>query len=1146
MKQRFSSLDVKVIAHELSKSLCTLRLSNVYDLSSRIFLLKFAKPNHREQMVIDSGFRCHLTKFARTTAAAPSAFVTRLRKFLRTRRLTSVSQVGTDRIIDFQFSDGQYRLFLEFYAGGNIVITDKELNILALLRIVSEGEGQEELRVGLKYSLENRQNYGGVPPLTRERVREGLRHALERTADEAAVPTKKGKKKSGDALRKALAVTLTEFPPMLIDHALSVTGFDPSTPVDNVAKDDSILERLMLVLEEANTIIAKITASETTNGYIIAKVVHKRAVDISEDQSGRTLEGADKNESVMYEDFHPFRPRKSEGVPDTKIIEIAGFNATVDEFFSSIEAQKLELRLTEREENARRKLETARNDHQKRVGGLQLVQEMNIRKAEAIEANLQRVQEAITAINSLIAQGMDWSEIARLIEMEQKGNNPVAEMIKLPLKLYENTATLLLAEADFEDVEDFEGDETGSDVSDSENENHKPSKFSRPSKPADKRLAVDVHLALSPWSNARQYYDQKRSAAVKEKKTLQSSEKALKNTERKVNADLKRGLKQEKEVLRPVRKLFWFEKFYYFISSEGYLVLAGRDAQQNEILYKKYLKKGDVYVHADLHGAASVIIKNKSAMLDSPIPPSTLSQAGTMAVSSSTAWESKAMMAAWWVNADQVSKTAPTGEYLTTGSFIIKGKKNFLPPAHLLLGFGVMFRVSEESKAKHLKHRLRDEHLEIIKHSSQTQEHNRVNAGGLHGVEPNKSDEEYESDGGAPLDVDRTKSQESSDAEPEHEPDLELGGNEDGEKDRYENPLQSSGRPVAAEEISQQSVEQESEDAKDDKPSLMEKEKDQDSASEDSELDPEIEAPPTKADSIAHQPSPATSGIRHLSAKERRLLRNSQTPSQSSTNPPSDAESSSAHLPSTPSSTAPNPLNQPRVRGKHGQRARQKTKYAHQDEEDRTLAMRLLGSKAGQERSSSEATSKAAREAEFAAQKERRREQHLKSQQAGKESEELRRLNLEEGIETLDEEEVAEMGTLENFVGTPLPGDEILDVLVVCGPWDAMGGRLRWRVKIQPGTAKKGKAVREILGAWRQGIIDREKRKRPGAGEEEEGEDQVGRREGELIKGLREVEVLGVVPVGKCRVMVGGGEKSRGAGVAGKGKRGGRGSKKSR
>jgi predicted ribosome quality control (RQC) complex YloA/Tae2 family protein len=102
-----------------------------------------------------------------------------LRKFLRTRRVTAVSQVGTDRIIEITFSDGQYRLFLEFYAGGNIVLTDGELSILGLLRNVSEGAEHEQYRLGLKYDLEQRQNFGGVPELTKERLREGLGRAVE-------------------------------------------------------------------------------------------------------------------------------------------------------------------------------------------------------------------------------------------------------------------------------------------------------------------------------------------------------------------------------------------------------------------------------------------------------------------------------------------------------------------------------------------------------------------------------------------------------------------------------------------------------------------------------------------------------------------------------------------------------------------------------------------------------------------------------------------------------------------------------------------------------------------------------------------------------------------------------------------------------
>ena len=96
-----------------------------------------------------------------------------------------------------------------------------------------------------------------------------------------------------------------------------------------------------------------------------------------------------------------------------------------------------------------------------------------------------------------------------------------------------------------------------------------------------------------------------------------------------------------------------------------------------------------------------MIVKNLPSTTDAPIPPSTLSQAGALTVSTSSAWDSKAVMAAWWVEAGQVSKTAPTGEYLTTGGFMIRGKKNFLPPSQLLLGFGVLFLVSEDSRRNH-------------------------------------------------------------------------------------------------------------------------------------------------------------------------------------------------------------------------------------------------------------------------------------------------------------------------------------------------------------------------------------------------------------------------------------------------------------
>jgi len=1008
-------------------------------------------------MIIDSGFRCHLTSFSRTTAAAPSVFVTKLRRFLKTRRVTSVSQVGTDRIIEFQFSDGQYRLFLEFYASGNIILTDRELNILALLRIVPPGEGQEEQRMGLQYSLENRQNYLGVPPLTKERLRAGLQKAAEKAEDGAVA--KKQRKKGGDALRKALAVSITEFPPLLVDHAMKVTDFDSTLKPADVANNDELLDHLLRSLEEAQRVIKEITSSDITTGYIIAKKGN-REIDAG-------LSPAEQEEkarqNLLYEDFHPFKPRQFEDDPACIFLPFEGFNNTVDEFFSSIEGQRLESRLHERELTAKKKLEAAKREQQRRLGGLQEMQTLNERKAAAIEANVPRVQEAMDAVNGLIAQGMDWVEIGKLIEMEQKRRNPVASLIKLPLRLQENTITLLLDEESFADDSDDEGYVTESDVSESEDE--APSKQPA-AKVADKRLTIDINLGMSPWSNAREYYDQKRSAADKEKKTLQSSTQALKSTAQKIEQDLKKGLKLEKPVLRPVRKPMWFEKFTWFISSDGYLVLGGRDAQQNEILYKKYLRKGDVYVHADLHGASSIVIRNNQATPDAPIPPSTLSQAGTLAVASSSAWDSKAGMSAWWVNADQVSKSAPTGEYLPTGSFMVRGKKNFLPPAQLVLGFGVLWQISDDSKANHTKHRVQEDESASATLSPRYE-----------------SAEQSVQLEGEQEDNDRNASDDDKEEQSEGEGEDEDEDEDVSGPDARSNPLQSA--PANPDE--------------------------------------------TPNDLPASPPAP-TEELRELSIQPDQRD-DTNEPDVESPNPPTNLPTP----PPKPKGPAPLP------RGKRTKAKKAAQRYKDQDESDRLAAQALMGSSAGRAKADAEAAARAARDAEEEFNKERRKAQHARTQAEMARHEEARKATmLGEGEEEEEEErqEREKEGGLDNLVATALPGDEIVAAVAVCAPWAAMG-RYKYKVKLQPGGTKKGKAVKEMLGRWaadagRRGAVD------AGARDAE----KMWPREVELLAGLRAEEVVGVVPVGKVRVVVaGGGAKGDAGGPKGRGRGKGNGGK---
>lgn len=64
----------------------------------------------------------------------------------------------------------------------------------------------------------------------------------------------------------------------------------------------------------------------------------------------------------------------------------------------------------------------------------------------------------------------------------------------------------------------------------------------------------------------------------------------MKSAEKKIKQELKEN--KITATVSKIRKPFWFEKFLWFISTESYLVIAGRDMQQNELLVKRYLGKG--------------------------------------------------------------------------------------------------------------------------------------------------------------------------------------------------------------------------------------------------------------------------------------------------------------------------------------------------------------------------------------------------------------------------------------------------------------------------------------------------------------------------------------------------------------------------
>jgi predicted ribosome quality control (RQC) complex YloA/Tae2 family protein len=153
------------------------------------------------------------------------------------------------------------------------------------------------------------------------------------------------------------------------------------------------------------------------------------------------------------------------------------------------------------------------------------------------------------------------------------------------------------------------------------------------------------------------------------------AETALKESEEELERKRKGSAKAKALALARAQptKQFWFERYKWFITSNSLLVLAGRDAHTNDQVVKKHMKEQDVYVHADIHGAPSVIIKNGYAAKEDD-----LKEACIFAITQSKAWSSSMPEgSAFWVYPDQVSKTPQAGEFVPRGAFIIRGKRNY-------------------------------------------------------------------------------------------------------------------------------------------------------------------------------------------------------------------------------------------------------------------------------------------------------------------------------------------------------------------------------------------------------------------------------------------------------------------------------------
>lgn len=170
------------------------------------------------------------------------------------------------------------------------------------------------------------------------------------------------------------------------------------------------------------------------------------------------------------------------------------------------------------------------------------------------------------------------------------------------------------------------------------------------------------------------------TAISQTKKEMAEIEKKEK-TKEKTTSPRTSSLSSKSRALK--KKSYWYDPFLTFIGSGGRRVVAGHNAKQNDELYAKHLSPSDLFFHADIQGAPTVILKDGQKAGEEE-----KKEAAQWAASYSSAWKVGASAVdVFAVPPAQVSKH-DGGGYVGPGSFVLTGEREWFRQMPLKLKAG--------------------------------------------------------------------------------------------------------------------------------------------------------------------------------------------------------------------------------------------------------------------------------------------------------------------------------------------------------------------------------------------------------------------------------------------------------------------------
>jgi predicted ribosome quality control (RQC) complex YloA/Tae2 family protein len=320
------------------------------------------------------------------------------------------------------------------------------------------------------------------------------------------------------------------------------------------------------------------------------------------------------------------------------------FNKALDAYFGARMATEIKAAVVEKKSEKLGLFERRLRQQQDAIAKFEKEEKENVLKGETIYAEYQQVEDIIKVIRGAREKGYSWDDIRKTLKEAKKAGKAAASAIQ-SIDSATGTLSVRLAEA-----------------------------------------GVNIDVSLTVPQNAQIYYDRAKKVQAKKEGALKAIEETKKAMAKARPQEKSAGPGAPKKPSLKPRKPRWYDRFRWFYTSDGFLVVAGRDADTNEEIVKKYMEKNDVFFHAQAHGAPITVIKTEGK----PVTPEALAETAQFAVSYSSVWKAGQFSGdCYWVRPEQVSKTPEPGEYVAKGAFIVRGDRNYVKDVQVRAAVGI-------------------------------------------------------------------------------------------------------------------------------------------------------------------------------------------------------------------------------------------------------------------------------------------------------------------------------------------------------------------------------------------------------------------------------------------------------------------------